>query len=502
MPEKKIVVKFGGSNLKRKEDLKNILKVVKLYQQPIVIVVSALYGVTDMLVKALRKVKNDEGAISILKSGLEESHRQIIDLYIENQTIKEDTLGKINQRLDELEKFLRGIHYLGDIPDFVEDRILSYGERLSALVFTALLNNENLPCAECLPETLGLFTNGEYRNATVDFALSEKIVRHFLSGSQIYVVPGFYGISQDSRVTLLGRGGSDYTAAAIARCIDASSVDLWKDVSGFMSADPKVVPNASIIQNLTYNEAAELSYFGARILHPRTFEPLIDRDIPIRLFNITDFTHDLKPVSIVSNKGVISDSVIKSVTFSDDFGILRLHGAGVGIKPGIMAQVTTALNKQGINIKSIVTAQTSINILLAHEDLHTGLNISRNTGLTSVDHIEPIEDITVIAVVGNGILETPGIAARMFTAVSIHNINIRMISAGASNEAIYFIIAKHDRENAIQSIHDEFFNSKGDSKKNICLSPLQICLSPKPPKRPKSPKKPDKQRRNNNDIRK
>ncbi|MCP5104874.1 MAG: aspartate kinase [bacterium] len=458
---KKIVVKFGGSNLKRKEDISKLIRVVSLYRQPIVVVVSALYGVTDILVKSIHMVKEYEKAISGLKQSLLDSHYRIVDLYIGNGDRQKGGVvkQKILERVEELEKYLRGIHYLGEIPDFVEDRVLSYGERLSSLVLTAILDFNNISCSECLPENLGLYTNGEYRNATVDFDLSKEEVSQCLSGDGIRVIPGFYGMSRNSRVTLFGRGGSDYTAAAIARCIDAESVDLWKDVPGFMSADPKLVENPKVIHHLAYNEAAELSYFGACILHPRTFEPVLETEIPVRLFNIDDFTEDLEPVTVIEDEGVIHEDIIKSVTFSDDFGILRLHGAGVGIKPGIMAKITTTLNDECINIKSIITSQTSINILLSRHDLGRSLRVVKTIGLSMVDSITPVDDISLIAVVGEGILEKPGIAARMFSAVSEHDINIKMISAGASPVAIYFIIDKEEKIKAVRAIHEEFFAS-------------------------------------------
>jgi aspartate kinase/aspartokinase/homoserine dehydrogenase 1 len=360
---------------------------------------------------------------------------------------------------------------------------------------TAILNFLNIPCIECLPEELGLFTNGEYRNASVNFFLAEEAVGKCLSGNHAYVVPGFYGISPDSKVTLLGRGGSDYTAAAIARCIDAASVDLWKDVPGFMSADPKLVRNPIHIDKLTYSEAAELSYFGARIIHPRTFEPVMEKKIPVRLFDINNYSNTLEPVTTIRENWGVGDpnpftvsqmpyfrsfiskgcqknkvsegsnkkGIIKSVTFSDDFGVLKLHGAGVGIKPGIMARVTTKLNDEGVNIKSIITSQTCINILLSADDLEKGLQIVKTNGLSAVEQISTLENISLIAVVGEGILERPGIAARVLGAVSNQNINVWTISAGASNVTIYFIIAQKDREKAIQAIHKEIF---GDVKDN------------------------------------
>jgi aspartokinase/homoserine dehydrogenase 1 len=463
---KKVVVKFGGSNLKTKEDFGRVHQVITLYQdcqQPIVIVISALYGVTDILGNTIKKVKIDELAIADLKQNLIDLHHPIIHLFIKNSEYRQQVLDNFNERIEELGKYLQGIHCLGEIPDFVEDRVLSYGERFSSLVLTASLNFMNIPCIECLPEDLGLFTNGEFRNASVNFSLAEEAVKKCLSGNYTYVVPGFYGISPDSKVTLLGRGGSDYTAAAVARCIDAASIDLWKDVPGFMSADPKLVGNPIHIDKLTYNEAAELSYFGARIIHPRTFEPVMEKKIPVRLFDINNFSNTLEPVTTIREDGVIKEEIIKGVTFSDDFGVLKLHGAGVGIKPGIMARVTTKLNDEGINIKSIITSQTCINILLSVDDLGKGLQIVETNRLSAVEQISSLENISLIAVVGEGILERPGIAARVLGAVSNQNINVWTISAGASNVTIYFIIAQKDREKAIQAIHKEIF---GEVKNN------------------------------------
>lgn len=458
--KKRIVVKFGGSNLKSNGDITKLLRAVKLYrrEQDIVIVVSALFGVTDTLVEALQLVKCDETSITGLKASLLETHQQLALQYIEDSDLQAETLDNLNRRIDILGKNLKGVNCLGEIPDFVEDRVLSYGERLSSLVLCAILNDNGFPCKEYLPEDLGLFTNGEFRNATVDFALSENNVREYISEKGIiYIVPGFYGISPDEKVTLLGRGGSDYTAAAIARCIDAQAIDLWKDVPGFMSADPSVVGNPFVLQQLTYNEAAELSYFGARIAHPRVFEPAMERNIPVRLFGINHIPDELTPITVIHSKGYVRDDVIKSVTYSNDIGILKLHGAGVGIKPGILAKVTGRLTREGINIKSVITAQTCINILVSGEDLVNGLNVVESIGLTAVDRIGAIDDISVIAVVGEGILEQPGIAARVFGAVSRQRINIHTISAGASDQAIYFIVDKKENITAIRAIHDEFF---------------------------------------------
>jgi len=460
---KKIVVKFGGSNLKRKEDIGRLIQAVKYYDRPIVIVVSALYGVTDLLDRALHRVAVSAEAIQQIKEELVETHRQVAELYLENSTYCDDVVQRIRQRVEQLEKYLQGIHCIGEIPDFVKDRILSYGERLSSLLLSSILAEQDFPCCECLPEDLGLVTNGEFGNARVDFSLSQKVVKEYLSGDRLYIVPGFYGISTDGKVTLLGRGGSDYTAAAIAYCIDAESVDLWKDVPGYLSADPKSVDSPAVIHRLTYNEAAELSYFGARIAHPRTFEPAEEKNIPVRLFNINHFSESLTPVTLIDDQQFIKEDVVKSVTFSDDFGVLKLHGAGVGIKPGILAKVTSRLNENRINIKSVITTQTTINILLSRSDLLKGLQEVESCTLSAVDRISAHDNVSLIAAVGEGILERPGIAARVLSAVSAHGINVWSISAGASDVAIYFIIDRDKRDVAVQAIHETFFGARRDA---------------------------------------
>jgi len=453
----KIVVKFGGSNLKTKEDILKLIRVLECYNAPVVIVVSALYGITDILVKVIRKVKEDESAINSAMETLFEAHHVIINQYIDDPGSKQKTLKRIKKRVSELNKYLHGVHYLGEVPDFAEDMVLSYGERLSSLLLESVLQYMNIDCEEILPEKIGLITDGEYGNASVNFSFSEERIKKHLSGSKIYIVPGFYGISPDSKVTLFGRGGSDYSAAAIANCIEAVSLDIWKDVSGFQSADPKVVDNTIAITELSYTEAAELSYFGARILHPRTVEPLMDKNIPIRIFDINNFSEELQPLTIINNKCVVNKNAIKSVTYSDDFGILKLMGPGVGIKPGIMAKVTTSLSEARINIKSIITAQTCINILLSCDDLKRSYELSSKIGLSAVERIEFLNRVSLIAVVGEGMLEKPGIAARIFSAVSYHKINVQIISAGASNVATYFIIDREDRIKAVKAIHEEFF---------------------------------------------
>lgn len=454
----RIVVKFGGSNLKRIEDFQKVIEVIKRYNSHLVIVISALYGVTDILVDLLKRVRNETGIIRNKINSISEFHHKILTRYIDCPQYRNKCSEKIETEIDKLEKHLLDIHHLEEIPEATEDSILIYGERLSSLLLEMILKYINIECEIVLPEQMSLITNGEHGNATVNFSASENLVREKLSGGKIYIVPGYYGISPDNKITTFGRGGSDYTAAAIGRCINADYVDIWKDVPGFMSADPNLIKNAKVITNLTYREAAELSYFGARILHPRTVEPLQDENIPIRIYNINYFPDKFSSVTSVCNVRSVNPGKVKSVSCINDIALLRLKGAGVGIKPGILSQVMTNLGKAKINIKSVMTSQTCINVLLSQDDLDNGYKIINDLRLSFVKELEPLDKISLIAIVGEGISKIPEITSRVISAISRCRTNVQIILLGASEVAGYFIVDRCGMEETIKAIHQEFFD--------------------------------------------
>ncbi len=454
---KKVVAKFGGSNLREQKDILKLVKVIKAYNRPMVVVVSAFYGITNHLIRSLAMVKGNEDQINELTGFLLAMKESVIKENFSDEKAASATLLKVEQRVRELGRYLTGINYIGEIPDFMEDRVLSYGERLSSLILADILCAHGVDAEEALPEDMPLVTDGTFGNGTVDYELSTQGVKRRLSKDKVYVVPGFYGVSDLGKINLLGRGGSDYSAAALARCLDAQSLDVWKDVDGFMTADPKLVRNPRLVKSLTYTEAAELSYFGAGILHPRTVEPLREFDIPINIANINTFAGQITAGTIVGTHEVIAEDVIKSVTYSDDFSILKLRGAGVGLQKGILARISSAIDQAGINIKSVITSQIAINLLLSSHDISRAREVIEELELPTITEVISIEDVSVIAAVGEGILERPGVAARIFSAVARKNINVKLIASGASTVATYFMVSNKDKEVAVCAIHDEFF---------------------------------------------
>jgi len=451
------VVKFGGSNLRNSIGIQNIIHAVKAYDCYLVIVVSAFYGVTDQLIEAIQQAVEGKLKINKFVNGLLDQKVEVAEKNLSDDSLFQDFKTELETRINKLRTYLLGINYINDVPDFIYDEILSYGERLSSLILYYILKDNHIDCSEVYPENIGLITDGEFKNASVDVESSSERLKVSLSELQTYVIPGFYGVSLEGKTNLLGRGGSDYSAAAIASCLNAEHLDLWKDVEGFLSADPLIVKNSINVESLTYLEAAELAYFGSKILHPRTSEPLRTKKIPIRIMNINHSEQGINPLTIINGKERVTKNVVKSVSYSDHFGMLKLHGSGVGVKPGILAKSTAYLDKAGINIKSVITSQTTINILLADEDLHGANKVIRANDIHGISEQEIIEDISLIAAVGEGLTSKYGIAGRMFTAVARKGINVEIICFGASSVAMYFIVSRKDRDKTVKAIHQEFF---------------------------------------------
>ena len=464
---KKIVVKFGGSNLRQPQDIDRVVNVVQAYQRPLVLVVSAFYGITNALIECVKSAKEGAGTKAALKESqnytqtLRALKREILEANISDVAHRDRTEKALGERLDQLDRYLTGIHCIGDVPTFVNDAILSYGERLSSLLLTEVLLSRGVVAREALPEDIGLVTDGVFGNSACDFAASTAPVSNALADDVVYVVPGFYGVDKDGKTTLFGRGGSDYSAASIAACIGAKSLDVWKDVDGFLSADPGAVSAPQSISQLNYLEAAELYYFGAKILHPRTVEPLFDRDIPIRILNITRPERGLTPYTIIDGQRKVTRDVVKSVSSTEDVAILKLHGPGVGFKSGILAQVTNTLDQHGINIKSVLTAQTAINILLARDHLDAAYEALSEHHLAGVVEVSRNDAVAIVAVVGDGVLDASdvgsAIASRALSAALAGGVRVHLAAAGASEVAAYMLVQQEDRKLALRLVHDEFF---------------------------------------------
>jgi aspartate kinase len=341
------------------------------------------------------------------------------------------------------------------------DMISSFGERLSADLLATALRARGIQATHRMPHKIGLITDGRFGDATADIGKSSPNLHlhldPLLKEGMIVFLPGFFGVSDAGDITTFGRGGSDYSAAVVAAALGVEILEVWKDVPGYMSADPRFVPTARFIPLLSYDEAAELSYFGAKILHPRTVEPL--RRIRLNIAVKNTMSPDA-PGSLISFQTPRTGRPIKSVAHDTDIGILKVHASGVGARPGILALVSGTLTESGINIKSVVTSQTCISFLLGRKDLDKGYQAIRGMKVRPYRKLVKVKDVALVGIVGAGILRLKGIAAKCFTAVAQQNVNIEMSSFGPSEVALYLIVKQKDLHKAVEAIHTTFFPSE------------------------------------------
>jgi aspartokinase/homoserine dehydrogenase 1 len=445
----KFVLKIGGSNLKNKESLSEIISLAKAYQQPVIIVVSAFYGVTDRLDTLISEDAKEQ------LNTLKQIHISILKKYISSQDAFSESVQLIENSLATINNLLKD----KSISDTIRhNKILSYGEKMSAGVIHAVLNENGFPNQLALPEEIGLFSNRRFFQGSILLKKSSANLKKHLQDNVSYIIPGFYAQSEQGETILLGRGGSDYSAACIAHCVDAEYLDVWKDVEGYLSADPKLIAGTKKIARLHYLEAAELSYFGAKILHPRTIQPLVSKDIQVRLFNPAKHKKPANESTRINSQSVVSKEIIKSITYNPDISLLKLKGSGVGIKKGILAEVTTAFDQAQLNIRSVVTSQTAIHFILSRSNLAQAEQIVRNVNKTKDFEIEIEDNIAWIAAIGNGIIQKEGLAAQILSALAKAKINVRQIVLGASEVAIYIVVERKVVKHAIHFIHQEIFN--------------------------------------------
>ncbi|MGV8096329.1 MAG: aspartate kinase [Mangrovibacterium sp.] len=442
------ILRFGGNNLKEPQVISTFVALLKKSGKKHVIVVSATKEIQDILTNGIRTLCSATCEPAIVFSGLKEEIEKIGKLY----DLKD--LTSVHPFVEKLEILLKGIHFTGDFSLALQDQVISYGEKITSALLYEILKRNDIQSDIRLPEDIGLTVSEEYGNASI---LTDESGRHINASifGQTSVVPGSYGVTQQGKIVRLGHRAADYTAAALASLLNAEKLELWQIGTPFKTADDQYVSNTSYIDSLTYAEASELSYFNYSGIHPRIVEPLIGKHIPIFVFELKDGEKILH--TRINSQNIISPQVVKSVAHTDDIAILKLNGPGVGFKPGILAKVTTAFSNQHINIRSVITAQTSINIIVDKHSIQQVRQICKELKLTSVNQIDIAEQVSLIAVVGHGMQSHHGISAQLFAAVAKNKINVLISGSGASDLVSYLVVDGKDKVKAIQEIHKTFF---------------------------------------------
>lgn len=454
-----VVMKFGGASLRSPDALKQISKIIKkrISDQPI-IVLSAVKGVTDVLIQSTTEALTDEVSIVENLNKLISIHKSLVAESIESPAIRTETQQAIDYLLSRLERLLYGIAYTGECTPRTRDLILTFGERMAAHLLAGRLNAILCPAEALYADKIGMMAHGPWGIGSADIAQTRKLLpenlKPLLAKGVVPVITGFFGSTTQKQAILFGRGGTDYSAAVVADAMKAKQLECWKDVDGFLSASPQITPNGRLLEYLSYEEAAELAYFGAKILHPRMVEPLMEQRIPLLIKNT--FRTECQG-TVIGPEGETHEQVIKSVTMDPNVAVLRIYGASVGYQVGLLKELVSALSDTDINIKSVITSQTCINLLVDSKDAAKGVSQLNAQNLDYVDSIELVDNISLIAVVGEGLLDTTGLAARVFRTVAEAGTNVEMISHGASNVAFYFIVKQVDAEKTVKAIHHDFF---------------------------------------------
>ncbi len=457
-------MKFGGTSVADGPKIKNVASLIKRFydaKNEVIVVVSALSGVTDQLEKTAKKASED-GKTDDVKSfikNLKKRHYSVAQEAIEGEAIKA-VFEELDARLKNLENALISICHLRELTARSHDYISSFGERLSAPILSASLKSMNLSSITLTGGDAGIVTDSNFKNARplldmTDTKVKERITP-LLQKQIIPVITGFVAADDKGIITTLSRGGSDYTASIIGAAIDADEIWIWTDVDGIMTSDPSIISEARTLPTISYLEAMEISYFGAKVLHPKTIEPAIKKGIAVRVRNTFNLDH---PGTLIVNSHEEIRDIVKAVTLIQNVAMINISGSGMAGTPGVAGRVFTALGRIGANIMMISQGSSEANISLVVDSSQLDLSLHALKIEFTEDIVKDIsynKNICVIAVVGDGMAGTPGVAGRVFTALGRIGANIMMISQGSSEANISFVVNKSDSKRAVRALHDEF----------------------------------------------
>lgn len=467
------VLKFGGTSVKSPEMIRKVGSIVKeaLTKEPVALVFSAMSGVTDQLANvAMLASQGNDTYIQSFKE-IEKRHMSAVSelLPIHNQSY---VLADVKVLLNELEDVLQGLFLLKELTSKSRDFVMSFGERLNSLIVTEYFKTLGLPAVLADSRKL-ILTDNNFGNAAVNFEVTyQRIAAHCKETTNLQIFPGFIGATELNETTTLGRGGSDYTAAIVAAAINASLLEIWTDVDGMMTADPRKVKKTFTLEQLSYKEALELSHFGAKVLYPPSVQPVLAKNIPLKIKNTFN---PAAPGTLITDKTGHSNLAIKGISSIDSVALVSLNGSGMVGVSGFAMRLFSALARKRINVILITQASSehSITVAIAPGDAPSAKQLieeefSRELQAGQVEPVVVEEDQSVLAIVGENMRNTPNISGRLFSALGKNGINVRAIAQGSSENNISFVISQTDGRKALNVIHEAFFLS-GTKVLNIFL---------------------------------
>ncbi|ABR56260.1 aspartate kinase [Methanococcus aeolicus] len=462
------VMKFGGTSVGDGQRIRNVAKIIvdksNKENTDIVVVTSAMSQITNALVNMSKQALNvrDIAKINNFVEELKEKHAIAIDEAVKNDDIRTEVRHVINSSIDELGKVLVGVSYLGELTPKSKDYILSFGERLSAPILSGAVRDLGKNSLFLLGGEAGLITDENYGCARpIKIKIKEK-VNPLLEENIIPIITGFVAGTENGDITTFGRGGSDYSAALVGAGLDADTVEIWTDVSGILTSDPRIVKNVKRIPKMSYIEAMELAYFGAKVLHPRTVEPLMEKNIPLRIKNTFEPENE---GTFITNCKELSNSVMKAVSAIRDVFLINIFGAGMVGVSGTAARIFSALGRADANVLLITqgSSETNVSVVIYGDEVDANNCMKelrkefKNSNL--VKDISIDENVAVISAVGVGMKGSKGIAGKLFGAVAESGANIKMIAQGSSEVNISFVIGEEELENCLRILHGRFIEN-------------------------------------------
>ena len=471
MSNQTLVMKFGGTSVGSADALTKATQIIKDAhdQYPrLVVITSAMSGVTDLLLKsAMLAVQGNIDSLPDAESTLREKHFAAADLLIKDEKLREQTKGEIHCLIQLLVDLCKAIAVLGEASPRALDAVASLGERMSVRLLGAVAESAGVK-AKVIESSEFIVTNVHFQNANPDFQTTtektRRVLNPLLEKGIVVITTGFIGATPEGIITTLGRGGSDYSAAIIGSVLPADDVWIWTDVDGVMTADPRLVPSARTLPEINYSEVAELAYYGAKVLHPKTIRPVVEAGIGLRICNTFNPSHP--GTRLIANGGSNGEArksheIIKAVTAIRKQSLVTIEGRGMLGVPGVAARAFGAVASTGTSVPLITQASSEQSICFAvpFDSAHQVLDaLQRNLAIElaerDIDRVWATDEIAIITVVGAGMRHTPGVAGKIFSQLGNNDVNVLAIAQGSSEVSISLVVDAADTENAVKALHE------------------------------------------------
>lgn len=465
-----LICKFGGTSVGSVEAFHHAAAIVKEqtnHWEQVVVVVSAMAGVTNALLSAVDAAANGEETFYLgIIDEIQQRHFATLQALLPESTAQQGLRLEIDQIIQSLRTFCHSVHVLGEVTPRGSDLISSLGERLCARIFSLLL--EDLEVRSCAVDATDLIVTDDHFMSAVPLMdlCCNKIDQNLtpiLEKGLTPVVTGFLGATDSGIITTLGRGGSDYTAAILAACLETSEVWIFTDVDGVMTADPRIVPHARVLPQLSYLEICELAYFGAKVLHPKTIRPIIDLSLPLRVKNTFN---PLNPGTLICKESPVRPGKLTAITAINDISLVNVVGLGMMGVPGIAARTFKAVAQEGASVLMISQSSSEQSICFAipsNRAFNVVQSIKNEMSLElyrrDIDRVDLIDDLVILTVIGTRLRERPGLSALIFSALGKSNINVIAIAQGSSELSLSLVVATRDAYLAVRAIHSKVIDN-------------------------------------------